>query len=173
MTGRLARGIASGIGLGRESAAHHRESKEAEQKLQVPSGDASRSRSPSPSSGADSDDDTDNELWELDDFEHREASASNPFAGARDNQQLINAFEHLHPAAPGESVSAGKLPLPVIIPQRRPKHKTRGFIRAYAPVLEEVGIGQTTWLDFLSGFDEAIKVSCPCMGLRNHMLRLC
>ncbi|KAH0218860.1 hypothetical protein KCU86_g2496, partial [Aureobasidium melanogenum] len=44
---------------------------------------------------------------------------------------------------------SGRLALPVVIPQRRPKDRSRGFIRAYAPVLQDVGIDQPTWLDFL------------------------
>ncbi|KAG9663401.1 hypothetical protein KCU64_g1340, partial [Aureobasidium melanogenum] len=42
-----------------------------------------------------------------------------------------------------------RLALPVVIPQRRPKDRSRGFIRAYAPVLQDVDIDQSTWLDFL------------------------
>jgi hypothetical protein len=45
-----------------------------------------------------------------------------------------------------------QIPLPVILPQRRPKDRTRGFVRAYAPVLENVGIDQATWLAFLGTF---------------------
>ncbi|KAB8067922.1 hypothetical protein BDV29DRAFT_185394 [Aspergillus leporis] len=42
-----------------------------------------------------------------------------------------------------------KLPYPVVLPQRRPKYRKRGFIRAYAPVQEDFGIGQTMFLEFL------------------------
>lgn len=38
----------------------------------------------------------------------------------------------------------GKLPLTVVLPQRRPKDGSRGFIRAYASVLENCGIDQAT-----------------------------
>jgi hypothetical protein len=38
----------------------------------------------------------------------------------------------------------GRLPLTVVLPQRRPKDRSRGFIRAYAPVLENCGIDQAT-----------------------------
>lgn len=47
----------------------------------------------------------------------------------------------------------------VVIPQRRPQAKTRGFVRAYAPVLKNCGIDQKTFLAFLEGFDKAIRVS--------------
>lgn len=52
-----------------------------------------------------------------------------------------------------------QLPLPVIIPQRRPKNRSRGFIRAYAPVLENCGIDQSTWLDFLETFQKSSAAS--------------
>jgi hypothetical protein len=58
-------------------------------------------------------------------------------------------------------VNRGKLKplaMPVIIPERRPRHRRRGFLRAYAPLLENCQINQTTFLSFLKGFDEEIKV---------------
>ena len=47
------------------------------------------------------------------------------------------------------TIVPGQLELPVVIPQRRPKDRSRGFIRAYAPVLQSAGIDQPTWLEFL------------------------
>ncbi|KAK8132303.1 hypothetical protein PG999_000476, partial [Apiospora kogelbergensis] len=55
-----------------------------------------------------------------------------------------------------ESASPGKLPHVVIIPQRRPKHRDRGFIRAYAPDLLICGIDQTTFLAFIDGLNVAV-----------------
>jgi hypothetical protein len=52
------------------------------------------------------------------------------------------------------------IPCPVIIPQRRPRNKDRGFVRAYAPVLTDCGIGQDVFLQFLDNWDRASKVSC-------------
>jgi hypothetical protein len=49
----------------------------------------------------------------------------------------------------------GRLPLTVVLPQRRPKDRSRGFIRAYAPVLENCGIDQATWLSFLDTFQKS------------------
>ncbi|KAG8528654.1 uncharacterized protein KY384_006341 [Bacidia gigantensis] len=57
----------------------------------------------------------------------------------------------LHPAQP--------LPLPVIIPQRRPGNKDRGFVRAYAPSLAPAGISEETFLLFLTTFHTAAKAS--------------
>lgn len=50
-----------------------------------------------------------------------------------------------------------RLPCPVIIPQRRPRNKDRGFVRAYAPVLDECGIGQDVFLKFLKDWLAASK----------------
>ncbi|KIW23610.1 uncharacterized protein PV07_11797 [Cladophialophora immunda] len=52
-----------------------------------------------------------------------------------------------------------KLPLPVILPQRRPKARERGFIRAYAPDLAIKGIDQETFLDFIETFNQASLAS--------------
>ena len=52
-----------------------------------------------------------------------------------------------------------KLPFPVILPQRRPGTKTRGFVRAYAPVLQDPGIDQEMFLRFLKNFHSAAQAS--------------
>ena len=46
----------------------------------------------------------------------------------------------------------------VALPQKRPADQSRGFLYAYAPLLREVGISQPAWLDFLTSFEESIKV---------------
>lgn len=51
-----------------------------------------------------------------------------------------------------------RIPCPVIIPQRRPRNKGRGFVRAYAPVLADCGISQEVFLQFLEDCDKASKV---------------
>jgi hypothetical protein len=49
--------------------------------------------------------------------------------------------------------------MPVILPQRRPKDKSRGFVRAYAPLLEPSGIDEKTFIDFLNQLDLSAKTS--------------
>ncbi|GKZ80294.1 hypothetical protein AnigIFM56816_004511 [Aspergillus niger] len=51
-----------------------------------------------------------------------------------------------------------KLDYPVVLPQRRPKDRQRGFVRAYAPELEKFGIDQKMFLDYV---DQANK---SCVG---------
>jgi len=48
---------------------------------------------------------------------------------------------------------------PVIIPQRRPGDRSRGWTSAYAPSLQDCGIDQETFLHFLESFNEASKSS--------------
>ncbi|KIH92652.1 hypothetical protein SPBR_02435 [Sporothrix brasiliensis 5110] len=52
-----------------------------------------------------------------------------------------------------------RIPCPVIIPQRRPRTKARGFVRAYAPVLSDCGINQDVFLRFLKDWYLASKAS--------------
>ena len=55
--------------------------------------------------------------------------------------------------------SKPKLPFPVILPQRRPGTKARGFVRAYSPVLEEIDVSQEAFLRFLKDFHKAAQAS--------------
>lgn len=73
-------------------------------------------------------------------------------------EELIAKFMVKHPEIGRPVVSTG-LPVPVILPQRRPGTKKRGFVRAYAPALDNCGISQELFLDFLETFDECAKVS--------------
>ncbi|EPS29232.1 hypothetical protein PDE_04181 [Penicillium oxalicum 114-2] len=52
-----------------------------------------------------------------------------------------------------------RIPCPVILPQRRPRNKGRGFVRAYAPVLADCGISQEVFLEFLEKWDKASEAS--------------
>jgi hypothetical protein len=79
------------------------------------------------------------------------------FQEAQNVDQVIDTFMHQHPP-PKYSPVAGKLELPVILPQRRPKSKERGFVQAYTPMLQNCGIDQAEFLDFLDGFGKAIQV---------------
>ncbi|KAK8119986.1 uncharacterized protein PG998_004612 [Apiospora kogelbergensis] len=52
-----------------------------------------------------------------------------------------------------------RLPDPVVIPQRRPKDRTRGFVRAYAPDLARCGVDQATFLQFIDGLNASVAAS--------------
>ncbi|KIW29631.1 uncharacterized protein PV07_05434 [Cladophialophora immunda] len=52
------------------------------------------------------------------------------------------------------------LPAPIILPQRRPHRSSRGFIRAYAPVLQtHKNISQAAFLQFLKDFQQSSRAS--------------
>jgi hypothetical protein len=77
------------------------------------------------------------------------------------------------------STVGSSLPLPIIIPQRRPENKSRGWAIAYAPVLGQCGIDQDMFIQFILEFNEACKVSlagffgsCSHCSLRNRHLQL-
>ncbi|KAF7873981.1 hypothetical protein EAF04_002653 [Stromatinia cepivora] len=107
----------------------------------------------------------DEEAWALDEAANRSGPASPSEESSQDADELTNVFIRNHPP-PAYSAAKPKLPCPVILPQRRPRDKKRGFIRAYAPVLEDCGIDQTTFLDFLKTFYHASK-SSPWLNVIN------
>ena len=124
-----------------------------------------------------SDEENDEADWELHDAAEKQNAAITPCAidehdpevgrlGEKDRQhyvdKLVVSFIGQHPP-PSYSQRPNKLPCSVIVPQRRPRDKTRGFVRAYAPVLSECGIDQTTFLQFLETMDKASKVGI-CLG---------
>lgn len=63
--------------------------------------------------------------------------------------------------------STQRLPCPVIIPQRRSRNKDRGFVRAYASVLDDCGIGQGVFLRFLEYLDTVNHVSFARFPMTN------
>ena len=114
--------------------------------------------------------------WELDEAARDYGPPSSPF---HDNSDSAESTKHpeLQPERESDKVAkrealvrelvelAGptprlpqKLPCPVIIPQRRPGKRDRGFVRAYAPVLNNCGISQEVFLKFLKDWNTASRV---------------
>ena len=115
--------------------------------------------------GSDSDSgEADEEDWELDEAGEGYGD-SEDVSGERQASvgEIVQSFIEEHP--PAYSPLKGRLPCPVILPQRRPKDKSRGFVRAYAPVLMDCGIDQATFLDFLKSFHKASKVNLDASAL--------
>ena len=73
-------------------------------------------------------------------------------------EDLANLSDAKYPQ-PSDSAENSKLSCPIIIPQRRPGSKGRGFLRAYAPVLADHDIDEQTFLTFLKDFHKASQVS--------------
>lgn len=161
------KGIAGGIGLASESISAHRANKRA--KSQIREG----SRSPAPLSRSSSHDEehtleeNDEDQWALDDAQDELLPAhsppttlGSPEKPIRDVKVLIDIFIQAHPLLNyADLPPPPHLPFSVVLPQRRPKNRSRGFIRAYAPVLMNAGIDQATFLDYLELFDKASQAS--------------
>ncbi|KAK8005952.1 hypothetical protein PG991_012249 [Apiospora marii] len=164
--GKLVRGIATGIGLATESYQHHKDKK------------AAKAGS---SSGAEGDDTAadetlpiedeahlsqqmDEAVWELDEAQDQLANhRPQPSGGAEvEAPALADSFIRNHPPPPydaQEGEARGDLALPVVITQRRPGSRTRGFVRAYSPLLADAGIDQPTFLDFLDDLNKSVEPS--------------
>lgn len=94
--------------------------------------------------------------WNLDEAQDEILGDSPQKAPGFNVDEVTNTFiRNNPPPKTSQNTSLGSLPLPVILPQRRPRDRSRGFIRAYAPVLENCGIDQATWLAFLDTFWKA------------------
>lgn len=101
----------------------------------------------------------DEEQWDLDDAIDIQTPSHEDGPPPESNEQILNSFmrDHPPPEYTEQAAPRGQLPCPVIIPQRRPRDKKRGFVRAYAPVLEDCGINQATFLEFLKTFHQSSK----------------
>ncbi|KAK2597276.1 hypothetical protein N8I77_013136 [Diaporthe amygdali] len=105
----------------------------------------------------------DEAAWELDEMAERvsppsyaESEAESRTAEAARNESVESKVKKDEQAIRDLLRMAGppphpiqRIPCPVIIPQRRPRNKDRGFVRAYAPVLENCGVTQEIFLKFL------------------------
>ena len=110
----------------------------------------------------------DEKQWELDEAQDEVVGGAAPEPQFKqDSSGLAERFIHKYPLAPAsplpppysETAPLPRLPLPVVLPQRRPKNGSRGFVRAYAPVLEECGIDQAMFLEFLEVFNQCSLAS--------------
>ena len=112
---------------------------------------------------SDSSTDDDEAAWALDDaveaVETPTQEQPKPKYGL-DAQPTLESFAAIVMArCPPVPKTIAPLPLPVVIPQRRPGAKERGFVRAYSPILEANGISQEAFLSFLKNFHAASQAS--------------
>ncbi|RKK94324.1 hypothetical protein BFJ68_g15200 [Fusarium oxysporum] len=170
LIGSAVRGVAGGIGLVSESVSSYKEKRTAEKNAsssessqQPQSSGIAASNEPPPNyepQPSQHEDSTERQ-WELD--ETQSELLSSPQNGAdsaqqtQDDKDLVASFLRVHGSSAGRKNA--QLELPVILAQRRPKDRTRGFVRGYAPMLETVGIDQAAWLDFLDKFDQSTRAS--------------
>jgi len=172
VTRKIGKGIHGLVGLGQEAHAHRQEKKASAALVPDPNDDSDFP----PSYDAainDEDYEDDEDDWVADDAQAAldpekfginatslaagEAEETSP-ESQEDSKAKADTFLSLYSHPPSVPVAPGSnpLPAPVLIPQSRPKMRTRGFVRAYAPALAEAGVDETAFLEFLKGFDQQI-----------------
>jgi hypothetical protein len=150
----VTRGISSTIGLAREKHLDHKERKAALAGRDRPEGSSSRTESLDGPTRAN---------------EERSHSTASLAQGVQEQdhetepeltiEQLVETTMSSQIPHNASSEPAAKLAYPVIIPQRRPGSKSRGFVRAYPPDLARFGIDQEAFLHFLKSFHTASQAS--------------
>ena len=153
--GPISKLVGGAVGLGQEYSAHRKEAKAREAAANSTAAEGHQDNGDSPPNYDELH--SDRAQWELDEIQQEGHSDPDQEEEVTDTDKLIERFFNKHPQQVQIS-ELGQLPQPVIIPQRRPSHKTRGFVRAYAPDLRACQISERTFLDFLDGFGKAIKM---------------
>lgn len=160
--GALVQGAAAGVGFASESIQHHKEKKRAQKQQEQQSSTPGRATSPDEREYREGlPEECDEAAWQLDEAqddlaEANRTSTANTQSAPGDVSTLADDFIRTH-RSEELPVPGGRLDLPVIITQRRPKARTRGFIQAYAPLLEGAGIDQPAFLDFLQKLNKAVE----------------
>jgi hypothetical protein len=156
----LVRGIATGIGLASESIQHRKEKKASQTQAGRDGEDATTTEEERElQQDAHLSQQMDEAVWELDAAQDQVSDHQSKQPATTDEEvaDLADSFLRTHSQPP--PYSAGQLTLPVVITQRRPESRTKGFVRAYSPLLEDVGIDQTTFLDFLGNLNKSLEPS--------------
>lgn len=164
------KGVAAGIGLASESIHHHKEKKREKKLAESDANPRENNSAASLPNIRDQGDETpreegDEEQWQLDEAQEeivpQTSQGQEKKKSTRNLTVIVEEFVCKYPPPHyGYPVAVPRLlALPVILPQRRPKGRSRGFIRAYAPVLADCGIDQAMFLDFLETFNQATEAS--------------
>lgn len=172
--------VSSGVGLVAEARQHHKAKKAAERErannensaqnsIDNLSGEPEQTRagvapynetSPTPSP-IEEKASSEEAQWQLDEAQDELVGGSTPQKnkqGTANPDKVVQAFldrQALPETAQLQVFESARLEYPVLLPQRRPRDKKRGFIRAYAPDLQSKGIDQTLWLDFIETLNES------------------
>lgn len=149
------RGISTTIGLAAEKYHDHKDRKAA---LSIQEQSTSQ---PSATQPQNSRAVTDEEDWALDEaadpFSQQTSNEAHNVESETTVEELVQDSIVTHPQeSPNQPP---RLQYPIIIPQRRPGTKTRGFARAYPPDLNAFGIDQESFLKFLKNFHSASQAS--------------
>ncbi|TQV96189.1 hypothetical protein V2A60_003373 [Cordyceps javanica] len=81
----------------------------------------------------------------------------NGYDNQYNNNQQQQQLQPYNRRSQSPQMAPGPLSLPVVIPQQRPGSPERGFMAAYAPMLESAGIDQRTFMSFLDEFNTAVQ----------------
>lgn len=166
----VVKGVSTGIGLAGEKYYDHKERKAAlaEQDKSRSTSDLETTRELINPSEPGAETANDERIWALDEaagdppayeLEDTQAQQHRPTAERTVSDLVRDVGTFKDDNANYHSEQPIRLPYPVIIPQRRPGTKSRGFARAYAPDLEAFGIDEDAFLRFLQGFQDASKAS--------------
>lgn len=185
---KVVKGVATGIGLASESYHHHKDKKNAQKATRTDYNHSDTSSSiQGPSSAKRHADKASTSTieegheaaWELDEaqgelIEKIHSEETVPEGKGIENPLNVAAkFVEKYPpplqSSADDEVQVKNLPLPVVLPQRRPESRTRGFICAYSPLLENCNIDQTMFLEFMHDLNvvclpnpwiQAINLAC-------------
>lgn len=166
----VVKGISTGIGAAGEKYYDHKERKASYTTQENATDSASSSEAPlnlvNPAEpGAETADDE--RIWTLDEaaalppsYDDSLSHDKRPVLSERTVSDLAqNVVGLTHQPDLQQSTTLPRLPHPIIIPQRRPGSKARGFAHAYPPDMEAFGIDQDAFLQFLTNFEEASQAS--------------
>ncbi|KAF6809563.1 FAD binding domain protein [Colletotrichum sojae] len=149
----VVRAAAAGFGFISEAVHHHRDKKmkAAEANAQTPSRPLETQKPDSQQ--------LNEAIWNIDDAEKESTKdQKKPPKQSKDPVELAKAFLQRHPSQTEMNRdSQVTLALPVVLPQRRPEQRRRGFVRAYAPVLADAGVDQRAFLDFVDTFNKSLE----------------
>ena len=167
--GGIVRNIAKPIGLVSESMAHTKDKKrtsensasvgslrDVQEKVEAPVPANPQTGLKDPEKG---EVDMDEENWALDEAVPEVDDDLSNAVPQGDKQTEVAALMRSIQLPTSDKNTREKLPFPVVLPQRRPGTKARSFVRAYAPVLQDSGISQETFLGFLHSFYKASQAS--------------
>jgi hypothetical protein len=107
--------------------------------------------------------------WEqaIDEAQHDSRLDKDKKDEKRSIDELVADFFKRDPPPPYyEQQPSERQTLPVILPQRRPQSRTRGFVRGYALVLEGTNMSQEASLEFLDGFEKSISEKLVFLGCK-------
>lgn len=105
----------------------------------------------------------DGEIMSLSDSDsNMDAPTESALRDSHGDEHALDNFINAHSMPPTHSITiaaAARLPCPVVIPQRRPGNRRRGFVEAYAPEMETFGIHQDEFINFIRATNKALQNS--------------